>query len=207
MVVGDSNDGANGGIFTREVFVREEVFLRGIEGIPSLTKYRDSKTTVVDMKFGAAGFRGDVTILQAQWNASSQPGLSGWVNPSSLSRFFNEPSTKRGRFAPEVRAHSFNNEIVCGRKALPRVFEVISQEAIPHFYNALCGTIHRHGLKHICEIRLYRRDRERFGRGSQFCGGCVTWGWRRQRVGSSGDEVTIPLRYVNRIVVTRLTNH
>ena len=207
MVVGNSDDGAGGGIFAREVLAREEVLLRGIEGVPSLTKHRDSKTTVVNVKFGAVGFRGDATILQAQWNACSQPGLSGRVNPSSLSRLFDEPGTQRGRFAPKVGAHSFDDEIVCGRKALPNVFGVISQEAIPHLYNAWRGTIHRHGLKHICEIPFHGRDRERFGQGNQFCGGCVVWGWGRRRVRSSSDEVTISPRYVTRINVTRLTNH
>jgi hypothetical protein len=146
MVVGDSNDGADGGILTREVLAREEMFLRRIEGISSLTKHRDSKVTVINVKFGAAGFRGDTTILQAQWNACSQPGLFERVNPSSLSRFFNEPGTKGGRFAPKVRAHSFNDKIVCGRKMLPGIFGVIAQEVIPHVYNALCVVLPRSQL-------------------------------------------------------------
>jgi hypothetical protein len=53
MVVRDSDDSADRSSSAREVLLREEVLLGGVEGIPSLTKDRDSKTAIVDMKLGA----------------------------------------------------------------------------------------------------------------------------------------------------------
>jgi hypothetical protein len=64
MVVRDGNKGADRSVLMREIFLREKVFLRRIEGISTLTKDRDSKTTIIDMKFGAASSRGDAMILQ-----------------------------------------------------------------------------------------------------------------------------------------------
>jgi hypothetical protein len=142
MVVENSNDGADKSIPTKEIFLREEVFLRGIEGISSLMKHRDSKATIIDMKFSAIGFRSNTTILQAQCNTCSQSGLSGWVNPSSKSRLYDEPGTRRGRFEHKVRAYSLNDGIVCGKKALSCILGVIYQEVILHLYDVWHGTIH-----------------------------------------------------------------
>jgi hypothetical protein len=55
MVVRDSDDSADGSSGAREVPLREEVLLRGVEGVSSLTRDGDSKTTIVDMEFGAVG--------------------------------------------------------------------------------------------------------------------------------------------------------
>ena len=65
MIIRDGDDGAVRRTLAREVLQREEVLLSGIEGIPSLTKYGNPKTTEIDMKFGAIGLRGDTAILQA----------------------------------------------------------------------------------------------------------------------------------------------
>jgi hypothetical protein len=65
MVIGDGDDGAERRILAREIFSREKVLLSGIEGIPSLTIDGDPKTAKIDMKFSAAGPRGDAAILQA----------------------------------------------------------------------------------------------------------------------------------------------
>jgi hypothetical protein len=55
MVVRDSDDSADRSSGAREVPLREEVLLGGVEGVSSLTKDRDSKTTIVDVKLGAVG--------------------------------------------------------------------------------------------------------------------------------------------------------
>jgi len=152
MVVRDSDDSADRSSGAREVLLREKVLLGGVEGIPSLTKDRDSKTAIEGMKLGAVGLRGNSAILQAQCNACGQPGFSRRIVPSSKSRFGDEPGTGRGRVKYVVRTYSLNDGVVCCAEAVPRCLGMILQEAIPHVYNAWCGTIHGHGLKHICKI-------------------------------------------------------
>jgi hypothetical protein len=139
MVVRDSDDSADGSSGTREVPLREEVLLGGVEDVSSLTRDRDSKTTIVDVKFGAVGPGSNCMILQAQRNACGQPGFSGQIVPSSKSRFSDEPGTGRGRAKYVVRTYSLDDGVVCCAKAVPRFLGMILQEAIPHVYNALAG--------------------------------------------------------------------
>jgi hypothetical protein len=125
MVVRDSNGSADRSSDTREVLLREEVLLGGVEGVSSLTKDRDSKTAIVDVKFGAVGPWSNGTIFQAQCNACGQPGFSGQIVPSSKSRFGDEPGTGRGRVVYKVWTHSLHNGVVRCKKTVPRFLHMV----------------------------------------------------------------------------------
>jgi len=64
MIIGDGDDGAERRILAREILLREEVLLGGIEGVSSLTKDGNPEATEIDVEFGATGPRGDTAILQ-----------------------------------------------------------------------------------------------------------------------------------------------
>jgi hypothetical protein len=154
MVARDCDDSADRSVGAREVLSRKEMLLGRVEGVLSLMKDRDSKTAVIDVKLSAVGLRGNSMILQAQCNACGQPGFSGWIVPSSESRFGDEPGTGRGRVKYKVWTYSLNNGVVRCMKAVPSFLCMILQEVIPHVYDAWCGTIHGHVLKHICKVFL-----------------------------------------------------